>query len=928
MARENVAAAKAAGETPSARDQALALDDGNVYTFSFFYMERHSYGSNIRINTNIHITDPQIVSEKVAWQDGESIDYGSIIDEEKIVEYGFSIENTGNENLYDLSYRDDDIGITLDVDNGLTVTGERVTDLDGDTLEATDLVIELTGPGYDPIIVTFNEIGDDKGNTELKQFLTNIQSDVALESRGGLWKGNKVLVRGIGYKLSDEQINEGVFDNTVFTGAKNYWRDHTLQGQATMRVFIPADPMYYQWAGKVLEVSKDKLIADVLAAAGQEDNILNGKVPNLSAGNVDKIEITTRTGNVTTGNQYVTLDSSYDMTISYPTAGSYVFYLKITYTYEGEESDVTVPVLANVTSVEDSVYVLDYGLTANLEDTIDLTKDKVTVPGRKTEYFLEGITGAAPSYSPNNITFAADADNVIACADGTYTLADKKLTYKPTDFMEGLDTVSAAVRVKEQDFTTANAIGTVDINNEVEMYKQVTVLPATVVYYEDNFPAITYPEVESIIEADGTATNLKNVVTKDAGKELQQSVDQKENYGHDNVYQVASNTSSSGGTLTTLTIYTGHTEGPSFKFNGTGFELICRTTAEAGATIYATVTDPAGNVVKRIPVITEFDNGADGGSEKIYQVPILRVDGLDRLEDGQQYTVTITGFVKHDYSGETPKAVPAYLYVDGLRIYQPLGETNENYTPEENGATFTEIRNLIADSKVAVAEYEEVSSEEDEMVTVAVSIGSGTQVNTQTWVENRNGDGITEIEDEPYYVENVVNSVDKYLLYGPNNEVYLEGTDSYEALVFYVKETDAEDAVHNLQVAMRAIDRGLFMGTAKEGSDDVGLEARIKYAVANEDGSIEWKTITDLYSTTEQYYTIDYTKCPYDAEKGYYQVIITVTDPDEDEVEYDNINSMVSFSTLKYNNLEVVGDLFNNEATVSYVGGLLKENVN
>ena len=855
-----VNAAKAGTLGSDARNKKLALEEGNTYSFKFYYMERHSYGSNIRISTNIHVTDPSMTTTKTAWQDEKQLDFGSIVDKDKIVEYGFAITNNGEENLYNLAFADTDIGVKLDSTNGLTVTGSRVYDTQGGTLEASDLTAIVSHPDYDDITVTF------ANNDALKAFLQALTNDAVVENGGGLWENSTVLIRGIGYKLSEDQIKAGVFDNTVLTTATNKTKSKKLQGQASMRVFVPADPMYYQWAGHDLEVSKTKLIEDVLAAANQEDNILSGKVPNLTAANVNKIEFVTSAGNTITYAD-VKMDNSYNLTINYSKTGSNVFYLKVT--YNSSKNTVIVPVLVNVTDVENSVYVLDYGLAVDLTENNELFKnDTLTVPGRSTNSGLMAIGTEEPSYALNQITFSAVEGNKIDGNYGDFKLEDSKLSYTPDAFMEGIDTIWTAINVYESDVTPSE-LGTIDINNEVQMYKSVSTLPATVVYYEDNFPAIKYSAAE----------NTFTQVEDNSG--LTQSANQEQNYGQDAAYADNANVEQSGNSLTTITIKkTGQVA--SFKFKGTGFELIGRTNATDSATLTVKVIDSEENTVKNIPVITEFDNDGDGGDEVIYQVPVVRVTGLD----WGTYTVQISGVPARDYdnldSDENPTIIPTTLYIDGLRIYQPMGATNDNYIEEENGASFNEIRNWIAEGKVAVAAY----SDED---------GLGISKGTLTWTENRNGD----------FEGHEVTSVDEYLKYGPNNEVYLEGECSIEALVFYVAEDTS--TVHNLQVAVRGIDQGLFTSGNTEGT-----KAIVKYGIRTSDGTgYTWKYLPEINSSTEQYYTIDYTQCPYNQEKGAYQVVIAVE------------NGMASFSSLKMNGLSIMENEYGEAATLRYVEGVL-----
>ena len=847
----------------------LDLKDGEVYSFKFFYLERHGYGANMRINTNIRVTDPKMTTDKTAYQSGSQVEYGGVVDKTLPVEYGFAMTNNGNVNLYNLTFTDNTIGIKLDPTNGLNVTSERVCDVNGEKLDVTDLVAyvdgfdKTTGAKLDTITVKF------ANETELKNFLTSLTSDSVVETGAGLWPRSTVTIRGFAYRLTEAQIQAGVFDNVVDTTATPGITGTPLTGQDQMRVFVPSDPMYYQWANHALSITKEKLVADVLAAAKQEGNALAGKVPNLRADNVTKIEEVLSNGN-TTDYEHVSISGN-NLTVHYPQPGSYLFRVKISY---DTNQSVVVPVLVNVADVKDSVFVLDYGLTAELTQNNELFKDdSLNVPGRDNTHSMLGVGNTQPSYNPNNISFAAASGNTLNGLYGTYTLTDgATLKYKPTKFMEGLDTMWLAVDVRESG-TNASAIGNVNINKEVQMYKSVTVLPATVVYYEDDFPAIKYETVP-----ENTITPLGSSSDKT------QSVDQSEQYGHDAAYADGSNTEMSGGSLHTIAINNSGVVA-SFTFKGTGFELIARTNATDSATISVKVYDKNNNLVKNIPVITEFDNGANGGEEAIYQVPIIRVDDLAL----GQYTVKISGVPARDYdhldADGNPTIKTTYLYLDGLRIFQPMGATNEHYSKEENGATFAEIRDLIVNGTVAAAEF---NGE-----TVDVSTG------TVTWTENLNGTTY----GGAAYTGNKVESVNDYLTKGPNNEVYMNGDTTDPALVFYVKKTDG--GVHNLQIAVHAVDAGLFTGT-----NSTGMNAELQVGIAK-DGTYAWTPLATVTSATEQYYTIDLTDCPTDGQ-GRIQIAVKVK------------SGMVSFTSLKYNGL-TIESIGGPATTLYYKDGILTE---
>lgn len=860
-----VNAAKAGKLGTAERNKNLSLEEGNTYSFKFYYMERHGYGANIRVETNIRVTDPSMTTQKTAYQSGVQLDFGSIVDKEQVVEYGFAITNNGEENLYNLTFSDSDIGVNLDPEKGLTVTGTQVYDVDGGTLDASDLTAIVSHPEYDDITVTFT------GNDALKAFLARLASDVVVENGGGLWVNSTVLIRGIGYRLTDAQVKAGVFDNTVLTTSTNKTESKKLQGQATMRVFVPADPMYYQWAGHDLKVTFSELVTDVLEAAAQPGNVLAGKVPNLTTDNVNKIVVTAATGTSIT-HSYVDV-SEENITINYPKAGSYVFYLKIT--YNESKKSVVVPVLVNVTDVENSVYVLDYGLGVDLTENGELYKnDAVTVPGRDTKYGLLAIGTETPSYAPNNITFRAITGNVSEAENGygKFSLTGNALSYLPTKFIEGMDTIWLAMNVYEADITPSE-LGTVDISDEVQMYKSVAVLPANVVYYEDDFPAITYNKENSFKIINGGSSSLK------------QSADQDTEYGSDGTYADGNNTQMSGNSLHMIKIEDSSTVA-SFIFKGSGFELIGRTNASDSATLIVKVKNSEGKVVKSIPVINEYDNGADGGEEEIYQVPVVRVDGLTL----GTYTVEISGVPARDYdnvdANGTPNIIPTYLYIDGLRIYQPMGASNENYNDAENDASFAQIRNLIVNGKVAAVDYDNE--------TVYTSTG------TVTWTENRNG-----VDSEgKTYTGNQVDSVNDYLTMGPNNEVYINGDLDYAALVFYVVPVEGAK-VNSLQIAVHAVDAGEFFGAGF-----TGMNAKILYGIKEGD-TYKWADLAEVKSGTEQYYTIDLSKCPALSD-GKIQVAVALD------------SGMASFTSLKYNGVTI--ESINGESTTLYYdNGILKD---
>ena len=901
--------------TMTEREQRLALEEGQAYSFKFYYMERHSYGSNIRICTNIRVTDPAMKAEKYAWQNGAQLAYGSIINENEIVEYGFGIVNPVDEDKTDgievepiinLTYTDNEIGVVLSCNDGLQITGDRdrVLDKNGGELDVSDLTVCLY----------------DSDNKMVKEYPIATQNDLksiladpgrvaaAADHAVGLLEGYKLVIRGIGYRLSPDQIEKAVFDNTVFTTSVGLISSKPLQGQASMRVFVPSDPMYYQWAGHELVVSVDKFVGDVLAAASQSDNILNNKVPDLTVAKITEF---------TVANQYVTVNADNSMTIKFPSAGSQVFY--VTLKYSGHNETVRIPVLVNIADVKDSYVVLDYGLPVDIsvDDLVGLG-DNLSIPGRDTGSTILAI-GSNGAYSLNEITFTSATS--VDGKYGTFTFNNGVITYTPDAFIEGIeDSIQIAVNVYETGTNTSKITGMLNINKEVEMYKTITIVPANVMYYEDDFGGIEYTGEANIVEAPGTTASLR------------QSADQNMPYGYDPVYadgENLDNTDVSGGSLHTIAL-----DGSdifTFTFIGTGFELIAQTnakdsgtivvdkgapeteddvpapTSESGETGESALSDAAQLEVlvestpvvsplsmsgeslfaaapsaqtKLYPVIMEFDNGANGGNEAITQVPVIRIDDMDWAI----HTVTIRGIQAYKYttdaSGNVSKEpIETYLYFDGLRIFQPLTDAvgNKYYNVNEQSAQFKEIRDLVMTGYVGLA------TETDGEYKVA------TEKSVITWTENYSNESNNDKEATKEEIAvNKVESIDEYLIKGPNNEVYMidDTTSGLKSALFFFVDGNTVKENAQVQVAVRALDLGLFYGANSD-----GLHAEIQCSIL-ENKVQKWQKLELIQSGTEQYYTIDVKNCPVDEKTGNYMVMLRI-------VNEDGTYGMVSYSSLK-----------------------------
>ncbi len=858
------------------RNAALALEEGGVYDFKFYYMERHSYGSNIRIATNIRVTDPEMTTEKLAWQNDKQLAYGSAVASGVPVEYGFSITNTGGGKLSNFTFADNDIGVTLSYQTGYSKNTAAYGLLDNG-VNLTAIIINADGTEHSRGTITTSDI--------LKKFL----DETVLTS------GQTLMIRGIQYTI-DQSV--GVFNNTVFTSAvgETTTGNEILYGQASMRVYLPGDPIYYQWAEHELVIPQNQWLQDIFDSGVTARELTEWWLTD-SDGNVQEYSFVSWVG-----------DGETELRINYYEPGIKMFYVSIG--FRGVNGLVTVPFFVNVADVEDSTIVLDYGLPVSISAT-ELTKnDAVDIFGSDNTWSIIGF-GDGKGYANNEISFDLNTNQKKHSGTyGDFVITDNIITYTPDTFLKGVEEIDIAVNVYNKNTTPNNLGDDLDINNEVEMYKTIRIVPANVMYYEDDFAGITYTI------AEGEKLSLKNVKTDmfeeydkltvtDRSEDLTQSDDQEMNYGYDPLYAAATNEEISGGSMHKILLDS--TEDFSFTFQGTGFELIGRTNAKDTGTIIAKEEDGTAGVSetgetynmpaeaqlevevvttypaaesaysmsgetmftsrKIYPVIMEFDNGNDGGDDEICQVPVLRIDGLDY----GTHTVTVTGVQAYEWDGSTRgDPIPTYFYFDGLRIYQPLGDDDTHYNKYEKDAKFEEIRDLIIDGEAAVASY-------DESLEIS-KIGTGNHV--ITWTENLNEDYEKTDDAVKDEVEiNTVDSVDDYLIKGPNNEVYMldnetSGVDS--GIFFFVKEPSPETKVGtpSLQVAVRAIDFGKFIGTGS-----TQTKVRVQYNAMNANGNYAWTDLVpakEIVTGTELYYDIDYTKCPKDENSGTYMVALRV----------------------------------------------------
>lgn len=366
-----------------------------------------------------------------------------------------------------------------------------------------------------------------------------------------------------------------------------------------------------------------------------------------------------------------------------------------------------------------------------------------------------------------------------------------KVRYTPTTMeMNGYDKFAYAVK--------STGAGTSD---QVYYYGTVTVIPATTIYYEEDF--ITYNDITWQQKEGGLAwegewavkevTNPEDSVWRTEGEKKANAVqgedrpgqyslaDANHIYGYDAVNKGMSTYSLGSAKVATVTGNDGAQA--QFTFWGTGFDIISMTNNTTGAILvdvekkvdgkwttfdnyvvdtyygYKQVAGDAdkNGTIEKGEVIWEVDPNAE---DSLYQVPVIK---MVNKEYGQ-YRVTIKATYEQFFDHVDGSS--AYdFYLDAIRIYDPANDG------ASDGTTDTTIEDAYKADGEGWPSYIELRNK---LIDTEKKFGG-------IWGSD---DPTTEDEDERTVVEGLVfidgddsvgdNQITDYKNYGPNNEVYLK----------------------------------------------------------------------------------------------------------------------------------------------------------
>lgn len=299
------------------------------------------------------------------------------------------------------------------------------------------------------------------------------------------------------------------------------------------------------------------------------------------------------------------------------------------------------------------------------------------------------------------------------------------------------------------------------------------IIPASNVYYEDSLAAFTDgtgAAKDAKWSIDGQATDEQ----KSATQALEELGKHSNVYGHDGAYDNSSMLSMGTAHKVTVTAamleaYNGGNKDnfawptAQFTFKGTGFDIISLTDNTSGA-IMVTVEGVTDTTYKKNFLVNnyygyaydkdknEWVTVASGDSNAIYQIPVMKVNGIPYGE----YKVTI-GVLYNSLFDKTGNSAYSF-WLDAVRIYDPMGEY-AGYTADNEG-------------------YPQYIKLHDEVV-------------KKTATPNGNALFIDGAEKA---------TVEQYTNLGPNNEVYLM---KGQAITFKLTGTDV-DKIASVQIGAKA----------------------------------------------------------------------------------------------------------------------------
>ncbi len=503
-------------------------------------------------------------------------------------------------------------------------------------------------------------------------------------------------------------------------------------------------------------------------------------------------------------------------------------------------------IVATVDCVPDAV-VIDYGLPVD----IDVMENDILFTDNATLTAV-GATDKVPENPEDTEEYRKDYDknDFTTSYEGSYgnasVINETDVRYKlKSMLMDGVETFTYV----------ANYTGDLGVNGYY--YGNVTVIPATSIYYEDSdkdfvkLSAFEYKKPNSEV-ADGWVTVG---ATSDASQNDDRIGDVAANiYGSDEAYSNC--TTYSYGSAQKITVKRDSGSDPGlygkaeFTFEGTGFDVISLTSSDTG-TIVVQVKDSNGKQVRSSIVDTYYGYKYEDSkwtesytSDVLYQVPVIKMTGLDYGEYSVTVSVSYAPIFAHNDDKEEYD-----FYLDAIRIYDPAkgnDTVQQSYAKDlEAFPKYDEIRNLliaakdfnsnVANSEVSGAIFI------DGIRSLTDSTASGIKLNKLLPLEF--GWSVPELLYPD--LEDASDHVSDYAHYGPNNELYL---DANQAVAF---DFTAPVELQKVHLAVKALKGGVTAGTLEVYGYDANNKMTDRVVISTKSATDTYTDITKIISMDE-----------------------------------------------------------------------------
>ena len=410
-----------------------------------------------------------------------------------------------------------------------------------------------------------------------------------------------------------------------------------------------------------------------------------------------------------------------------------------------------------LTGAVDDVIVLDFGLPVDID----------TLHNDEAIFFPNSVIGGLRVEAPTSTEMpGTNTSDLLNNFTGSITAEE---------FTATISADGSHIRIQLTSMKVDEAITfwyAVNYNDGYRFYyAKVTVVPATSIYYEDNVSMITYYGHE--LSKNESGTTVKGEGQKDLGwdtigstingtqgsdipgpdaDDVLGNLDMDYIYGYDAAYQ--NQYTYSMGSAHWVTVNANRSASVKFSFTGTGFDIISLTDSDASLIV---VTVTGTNYKKSFIVDNYYTQGT------LYQVPVIKVNGLTPGEYSVEIYVAYGAAFDHDKNGQCT------FCLDAIRIYNPAQDnTTVEGVHQQDGELYPTYREL----RYMVIKSDTFNQLGDGSVSGVVFI-------------DKTGDQVT---------------ITDYQNYGPNNELYLAGG---QAIAFNLS-TDGTNIV-NVHLGIRAI---------------------------------------------------------------------------------------------------------------------------